>query len=75
MEKPKLLDQVRNLIRMRHLSHKTEKAYLYYIRDFILFHDKRNPSEMGAGETAASPGVFLARFAQRISQVTLASFH
>lgn len=33
MEKPKLLDQVRNLIRMRHLSHKTEKAHLYCIRD------------------------------------------
>lgn len=35
---------------MRHLSYKTEKANLHYIRDFILFHDKRHPSEMGAGE-------------------------
>lgn len=50
MEKPKLLDQVRNLIRMRHLSYKTEKAYLHYIRDFKLFHDKRHPTEMGAGQ-------------------------
>ncbi len=53
MEKPKLLDQVRNLIRMRHLSYKTEKAFLYYIRDFTLFHDKRHPSEMGAVEIGA----------------------
>lgn len=50
MEKPKLLDQVRNLMRMRHLSHKTERAYVSYIRDFILFHDKRHPMDMGVGE-------------------------
>ena len=47
MSKPKLLDQVRNLIRMRHLSHKTERAYISYIREFILFHHKRHPAEMG----------------------------
>ncbi len=50
MDKPKLLDQVRNLMRMRHLSHKTERAYVAYIRDFILFHDKRHPKEMGVSE-------------------------
>ena len=50
MSKPKLLDQVRNLIRMRHLSHKTERAYISYIREFILFHHKRHPAEMGVGE-------------------------
>ena len=50
MQKPKLLDQVRNLMRLRHLSHKTERAYVSYIREFILFHDKRHPKEMGVDE-------------------------
>jgi site-specific recombinase XerD len=50
MTKPKLLDQVRNLIRTRHLSYSTEKSYVYYIRDFILFHGKRHPAEMRVGE-------------------------
>ncbi|HEX9928950.1 MAG TPA: phage integrase N-terminal SAM-like domain-containing protein [Pyrinomonadaceae bacterium] len=48
--KPKLLDQVRREARLRHLSLKTERAYIYYIRRFILFHNKGHPSEMGADE-------------------------
>lgn len=47
---PKLLDRVRQTARFRHLSRKTEKSYLYYIRDFILFHQKRHPQDMGASE-------------------------
>ena len=50
MQQPKLLDQVRNLIRMRHLSRKTERAYVSYIREYILFHDKKHPKEMGVNE-------------------------
>lgn len=50
IEKPKLLDQVRNLMRLRHLSHKTERAYISYIKEFILFHNKRHPKEMGVDE-------------------------
>lgn len=50
MEKPKLLDQVRNLMRVRHMSHKTERAYLGYIKDFILFHGKRHPKDLGVNE-------------------------
>lgn len=34
---PRLLDQVRQAIRFKHYSLKTEKSYVYYIRDFILF--------------------------------------
>lgn len=49
-QKPKLLDQVRHEARLRHLSLKTERAYIYYIRCFILFHNKRHPSKMGADE-------------------------
>lgn len=51
--KPKLLDQVRGLIRLRHMSYKTERAYVAYIRDYILFHNKRHPSEMGVNEIRA----------------------
>ncbi|MDQ3799141.1 MAG: integron integrase [Acidobacteriota bacterium] len=50
MQKPKLLDQVRNLMRLRHLSYKTERAYISYIREYILFHDKKHPAEMGVNE-------------------------
>ena len=44
--KPKLLDQVRYAARVRHLSYRTEQAYVHWIRRFILFHKKRHPGEM-----------------------------
>lgn len=47
---PRLLDQVRDRIRARHYSIRTEETYLRWVKDFILFHGKRHPSEMGAGE-------------------------
>jgi site-specific recombinase XerD len=47
---PKLLDQVRDRIRLKHYSIRTEQAYVDWIRRFILFHHKRHPSEMGAAE-------------------------
>ncbi len=47
---PKLLDRVRNVMRVRHLSHKTERAYVGYIREYILFHNKRHPKDMGVAE-------------------------
>lgn len=50
MEKPRLLDQVRSVIHVRHYSRRTEDAYIYWIRQFILFHDKRHPAEMGKTE-------------------------
>lgn len=50
---PRLLDQVRQAIRLKHFSLKTEKSYLYYIRDFILFHQKRHPAEMEVEEIRA----------------------
>ncbi|HWK74396.1 MAG TPA: integron integrase [Povalibacter sp.] len=51
--KPRLLDQVRELIRIRHYSIRTEQAYLQWIRRFILFHNKRHPRDMGAPEVTA----------------------
>ncbi len=50
---PRLLDQVRELLRIRHYSIRTEQAYLQWIRRFILFHHKRHPRDMGAPEVTA----------------------
>ncbi|HEX5528047.1 MAG TPA: phage integrase N-terminal SAM-like domain-containing protein, partial [Methylomirabilota bacterium] len=47
---PRLLDRVRAALRTRHCSPRTEKAYVAWIRRFILFHGKRHPAEMGAEE-------------------------
>lgn len=49
----KLLDQVRDLLRTKHYSIRTETQYLQWIKHFILFHDKRHPREMGAREIEA----------------------
>ena len=43
----KLLDQVREIIRRKHYSIRTEEAYLSWIKRYILFHKKRHPLEMG----------------------------
>ena len=48
--KKKLLDQVRDVIRLKHYSIRTEKAYVSWIRRYILFHNKRHPREMGSRE-------------------------
>jgi len=46
----KLLDQVRDAIRVKHYSYNTEKTYVYWIQRFILFHNKRHPQEMRTAE-------------------------
>ena len=50
---PKLLDQVRDKIRFKHYSLSTEKTYIAWIKQFILYHQKRHPLEMGALEVEA----------------------
>ena len=50
LEAPRLLHQVRDKIRLKHYSIRTEQAYTDWIRRFILFHKKRHPAEMGAVE-------------------------
>jgi site-specific recombinase XerD len=47
---PKLLEQVREAIRTRHYSLRTEDTYLSWIKRFILFHGKRHPRAMGRQE-------------------------
>lgn len=49
----KLLDQVREVIRIKHYSIRTEQAYLGWIKKYILFNQKRHPSEMGRREVSA----------------------
>lgn len=50
---PRLLDQVRDLLRRKHYSYRTEQVYLYWIRHYIFFHHKRHPREMAEPEIAA----------------------
>ena len=50
---PKLLDQVRDKIRVKHYSIRTETQYLQWIKRFILFHGKRHPKDMDAIEVEA----------------------
>ena len=45
--KPKLLDQMRHTMRVKHYSYQTEKSYLHWSRRYILFHEKRHPTELG----------------------------
>jgi len=46
----KLLNQVREVARLKHLSKSTEDSYVQWIKRFILFHHKRHPNEMGEQE-------------------------
>jgi integron integrase len=58
---PKLLDQVRQAIRLRHYSRRTEAAYVAWIRRFIVFHRKRHPRELGEPEVTAFVSSLAAR--------------
>jgi len=59
MSSPRLLDRVRQTARLRHLSLRTERAYTGWVYRFVVFHGKRHPSSMGAGEVRR----FLSHFA------------
>lgn len=50
---PKLLDLLRDRLRLKHYSIRTETQYVQWVRRFILFHGKRHPQEMGAKEVEA----------------------
>lgn len=50
---PKLLDRVRERIRYKHYSLRTEESYVQWVKRFVVFHGKRHPSEMGAPEVEA----------------------
>lgn len=46
----RLLDQVRERLRVKHYAIRTETSYVDWIRRFILFHNKRHPKDMAAAE-------------------------
>jgi integron integrase len=48
--KKKLLERVREAIRLKHYSYRTEETYVQWIRRYILFHNTRHPQEMGVKE-------------------------
>jgi hypothetical protein len=50
---PRLLDHVRERIRYRHYSLRTEKVYVFWIRRFIQFHGLKHPKDMGNATPAA----------------------
>lgn len=50
---PKLLEQVRDCLRVKHYSLRTERVYMDWIKRFILFHGKRHPSNMAVAEVEA----------------------
>ncbi|SFR63553.1 integron integrase [Marinobacter daqiaonensis] len=49
----RFMDRFRAFIRTRHLAYRTEKTYCNWVREFILFHNKRHPESMGADEVNA----------------------
>jgi integron integrase len=67
-KKPKLLDRMASALRARHYSSRTVESYVWWARRYILFHNKRHPSSMGADEANA----FLTDLAveQRVSAAT-----
>jgi integron integrase len=52
-EPPRLLDRVRQVLRVKHYAIRTEEAYVGWIRRYVLFHQKRHPQEMGMPEVEA----------------------
>ena len=57
----KLLDQVRDALRVKHYAYRTEESYVQWIRRFILFHNKQHPKDMGEAAVEA----FLTHLAER----------
>jgi hypothetical protein len=50
---PKLLDRVREFIRIKYHSYRTEETYIFWVRRYTLFYDKRHPKDMNSAEIEA----------------------
>jgi len=66
--KPKLLDRVREAVRVRHLSYRTEQAYVHWIKRYILYHGRKHPDEMD--ETCVSEFLTYLAVRKRVSAAT-----
>ena len=53
MPRPKLLDQVRDALRLRHYSIRTEDTYIQWIKRYLLFHNKTHPRDLGEAKISA----------------------
>lgn len=53
MARSRLLDQVRDTLRVKHYSIRTEESYIQWIKRFIYFHNKKHPADMGEAEITA----------------------
>ncbi len=54
VEQPKkILDQLRDVLRLKHYSYRTEQSYVDWVYRFIVFNDKRHPKDMSASEIEA----------------------
>jgi len=51
--KPRLADQIHQVMRRKHYSLRTEQTYVQWIKRFIVFHGKRHPATMGEAEVTA----------------------
>jgi len=56
--RPRLLDRVREALRRSHYSRRTEKAYVGWIRRYVVFHGRRHPREMGENEVTVFVGLY-----------------
>jgi site-specific recombinase XerD len=52
-QKPKLLDRLREALRSRHYSRRTEQSYCHWVKRFCYFHNLRHPAEMAEPEINA----------------------
>jgi len=66
----KLLDQVRDTIRLKHYSMSTETTYMAWAKRYILFHHKRHPKDMDVPEIEASRSVTHLAVEQRVAAST-----
>ena len=51
-QQPRLLERLSQVIRLRHYSYRTEQSYVFWIRRFVLFHDKRHPGQLAEPEVS-----------------------
>jgi integron integrase len=66
--RPRLLERVRAAVRLRHYSRRTEKAYVAWVRRYVLFHGKRHPAGLGEPEVSAFLSALAARGLSASSQ-------
>lgn len=73
MTRKKLLEQVSNIARFRHLSLRTEEAYRNWIKRFIIFHGKRHRRELDGEAVRATAPIEMDSVIAAASPVTMST--